>query len=296
MKARHLAELLLLAAIWGASFLFMRVAAADFGPVALISVRVGLATACLLPILAWRGESKVLRSHWKPLAVVGLTNSALPFCLFAWAALSLSAGFEAVLNATTPLWTAVVAFGWLGVRLPRERVLGLGIGFAGVVVLVWGKLGLGPGGDMLAVLGVLAAPMSYGVAANYSRQKLAGVSPLAVATGSQLAATLMLAPLAIWLWPAHPVAHGAWLAAVCLAVACTALAYLMYFRLIAHVGPGKAVSVTFLIPMFAIVWGGIFLGETLTPTMAAGGAVILLGTTLAVGLWQPKWRAARAAG
>jgi drug/metabolite transporter (DMT)-like permease len=118
---------------------------------------------------------------------------------------------------------------------------------------------------------------------------LVGVSPLVVATGSQLAATVMLAPFAWWHWPAHPVGWQDWGAGVSLAIVCTALAYLMYFRLIAHVGPGRAVSVTFLIPLFALVWGGLVLGEALTTHMVVGGGVVLLGTSLAVGLWQPRW-------
>ncbi len=137
----------------------------------------------------------------------------------------------------------------------------------------------------------MLAPVAYGIAANYTKQKLAMASPLVVATGSQLAATLMLLPLAVPLWPAHPISLNAWLAAIALAVVCTAWAYLLFFRLIAQVGPGKAIAVTFLIPLFAIVWGGVFLGETLTPAMVAGGGIILLGIALALGLWSPRWLA-----
>ncbi|GLR13347.1 multidrug DMT transporter permease [Chitinimonas prasina] len=291
MGRRDLAELVLLAALWGASFLFMRVAAPVFGPLVLVLVRVGLATLCLLPLVCWRSEARELMTHWRPLAVVGLLNSALPFSLFAWAALSLSAGFTAVLNATTPLWGAVVAWLWLATQLPRGKVLGLALGFLGVVVLVWGRISFKPGGDGWAVLAAMLAPVAYGIAANYTKQKLAMASPLVVATGSQLAATLMLLPLAVPLWPEHPISLNAWLAAIALAVVCTALAFLLFFRLIAKVGPGKAIAVTFLIPLFAIVWGGIFLGETLTAAMAAGGGIILLGIALALGLWSPRWLA-----
>ncbi|GAB3264512.1 DMT family transporter [Chitinimonas naiadis] len=289
MRSKDFLELVVLAALWGASFLFMRVAAPAFGPVALIFVRVLLATACLLPVLLWRAEGRAMLANWLPLTVVGLLNSALPFCLFAWASLSLSAGFTAVLNATTPLWGAVVAYVWLKTSLARSRVVGLVIGFLGVLVLVSDKISFKPGGDGLAVLAALIAPLSYGIAANYTKQKLAGVSPLLVATGSQLAASLLLLPLAILLWPAGPVPATAWGASVALAVACTAVAYFMYFRLIAHVGPSKAITVTFLIPLFAIIWGWLFLDEMLTRSMMLGGSIILLGTALAVGLWQPRW-------
>lgn len=286
MKAADLAELIVLAALWGASFLFMRVAAPAFGPVALIFVRVAVASACLLPILLWRGEARGLIDNWRPLLLVGLLNSALPFCLFAWATLSLSAGFTSVLNATAPLWGALVAYLWLKTALPFSRVLGLTIGFLGVLVLVWGKVSFKPGGDGWAIGAALLATLSYGIAANYSKQKLAQISPLLVAGGSQLAACLLLLPLAIWLWPAQPVAAAAWQASVALGIACTALAYLLFFRLIAHVGPSKAIAVTFLIPLFAILWGGLFLGEVLSTPMLLGGIIILAGTSLALGLWQ----------
>lgn len=286
MKAADLAELIVLAALWGASFLFMRVAAPAFGPVALIFVRVAVASACLLPILLWRGEARGLIDNWRPLLLVGLLNSALPFCLFAWATLSLSAGFTSVLNATAPLWGALVAYLWLKTALPLGRVVGLVIGFLGVLVLVWGKVSFKPGGDGWAIGAALLATLSYGIAANYSKQKLAQVSPLLVAGGSQIAACLLLLPLAIWLWPAQPVAAVAWQASVVLGIACTALAYLLFFRLIAHVGPSKAIAVTFLIPLFAILWGGLFLGEVLSTPMLLGGIIILAGTSLALGLWQ----------
>lgn len=286
MKAADLAELIVLAALWGASFLFMRVAAPAFGPVALIFVRVAVASACLLPILLWRGEAHGLIDNWRPLLLVGLLNSALPFCLFAWATLSLSAGFTSVLNATAPLWGALVAYLWLKTALPFSRVLGLTIGFLGVLVLVWGKVSFKPGGDGWAIGAALLATLSYGIAANYSKQKLAQISPLLVAGGSQIAACLLLLPLAIWLWPAQPVATVAWQASVVLGIACTALAYLLFFRLIAHVGPSKAIAVTFLIPLFAILWGGLFLGEVLSTPMLLGGIIILAGTSLALGLWQ----------
>lgn len=285
MKLQDLSELLLLAAIWGASFLFMRMAAPAFGPAALIFVRVLVATVCLLPLVLWRGEGRALLTAWWPLLVVGLLNSALPFCLFAWAVLSLSAGFTAVLNATTPLFGALVAYLWLRQPLPAGRVLGLLLGFVGVIALVWDKISFRAGGDGWAVLAVLLATLSYGVAANYTRQKLAHVSPLLVAAGSQLGACLLLIPLALFAWPAQPVPASAWQAALVLGVACTALAYLMYFRLIAHVGPSKAVAVTFLIPVFAVSWGGLFLAEQLSPGMLLGGTIILFGTSLALGLW-----------
>ena len=136
MRRSDVLELLTLAALWGGSFLFMRVAAPQFGPVALIALRVGIASCFLVPVLAWRGGLGALRAHWPHMLAVGVLNSAIPFCLFAYAELTLTAGFTSVLNAATPLFTAIVAFLWLGDRLSSWRVLGLAIGFVGVIVLV----------------------------------------------------------------------------------------------------------------------------------------------------------------
>lgn len=287
MKALDLGELVLLAALWGASFLFMRLGAHAFGPVALAAVRVGLASALLIPLLASRGQLGELRRHWRGLLLVGALNSAIPFVLFSFAALSITAGLSSIVNATTPLWTAVVALVWLGQRLTPLRVLGLVIGFGGVAFLAWDKASFKPGADhsgLLAVMACAAATLCYGLAANATKRYLAGVSPLAVATGSQFAAALLLAAPAALLWPAAWPDAAAWASALGLAALCTALAYILYFRLMSRVGPTNAVSVTFLIPLFAILWGALFLGEAVTPQMVAGGAVVLVGIALALGL------------
>ncbi|MES2957061.1 MAG: DMT family transporter [Pseudomonadota bacterium] len=287
MKARDGSELLALGALWGASFLFMRLGAAEFGPVTLSALRVGLASALLLPLLLWRGQAAALRAHWRTIAFVGVINSALPFVLFSIAALAINTGLSAILNATAPLWGALIAWVWLGERLSRARTLGLAIGFAGVLWLAWDKASLKPGEQGVsagvAIAACLLATLCYGFAAHYVKRHLQGVAPMAVAAGSQLAATVALALPAWWLWPATPPSALAWASAVGLAVLCTALAYLLYFRLIANLGAAGAVSVTYLIPAFGLLWGALFLGESLTPTMLVGCVVILLGTALATG-------------
>jgi len=283
VRTRDLLELLVLAAIWGGSFLFMRVAAPELGPVALIFLRVGIAALCLAPAAALRRRG-AHRGRLLPVVVVGAINSAVPFCLLAYATLSVTAGFASILNATSPLWGAMVAHLWLRDRLTPARALGLVIGFGGVVFLVWGRISFRPGGTGLAVVAALAATLSYGVAASYAKRRLGGVDPLAVAAGSQIAAALLLAPAALFLWPAGPVSPRAWGAVAALGVACTAVAYVLYFRLIAHVGPARAISVTFLIPPFAIAWGAMLLGEPLGARTLAGALVVLAGTALATGL------------
>jgi drug/metabolite transporter (DMT)-like permease len=189
----------------------------------------------------------------------------------------------ASLNATSPLFAAVISFFWLRERLPWLRVAGLVIGFAGVVVLVGGKPSFEAGGDGWAILAALGASLSYGIAPSYMKRKLAGVSALTVATGSQISAAIVVLPIGVWLWPDRAPSAGAWAAAIALAIACTGLAYILYFRLIANIGPTRAITVTFLIPPFGMLWGASFLGEQVTPPMAAGCAVILLGTALATG-------------
>jgi len=288
LKRADAIELTGLAAIWGASFLFMRMGAAEFGPVALAAVRVWGATLFLLPLLALRGQAGALRAHWRPIFVVGITNSALPFLCFSYAALSITAGLSSIFNAATPLFGALIAWGWLRDKLTPARMAGLAIGFLGVLWLAWDKASFKPGASSgWAVLACLAATLLYGFSGSFTKRFLTGVPPLAVATGSQLSSALLLAvPALVW-WPAAMPSLTAWSAAALLAVGCTGIAYILFFRLIAHIGPANALSVTFLIPVFAVLWGWLFLHEGLTPQMLLGCAVILLGTSLTTGVLKP---------
>jgi len=284
MTRRDLLDLVLLAALWGGSFLFMRIAAPEFGAMAMVEVRTLVAALFLSALLAKGRGSGELVGNWQGIAFVGFVNSAIPFALFAYAMLALTAGFAAILNATSPLFGAVIAFVWLRERLPWQRVLGLAIGFAGVAVLVGGRPSFTAGGDGWAIALALLASLSYGIVPNYTKRRLAGVSPLAIATGSQIAASILVLPLALLFLPAHPPSATAWSAAILLGVACTGIAYILYFRLIAHIGPTRAIAVTFLIPAFGMLWGALALSETVTLPMLAGCAVILFGTALATGV------------
>jgi drug/metabolite transporter (DMT)-like permease len=288
VNARQWAELVALAALWGGSFLFMRLAAGEFGPLALAAVRVAVAAAVLAPLLWWHRLGAELRRHWRAIAVVGGVNSALPFVAYSYAALSINAGLASIFNATVPLWGALLAWAWLGERPRPQRAAGLAIGFGGVVWLAWGKAGAGAPAVTGAVLACLAASALYGFGANYTRQRLVGASPLAVAGGSQIAATLMLAAPAAAHWPAAAPSPLAWGAAIALGAACTGLAYLLFFRLIARAGAAHAMSVTYLIPLFGVGWGWLLLDERVTATMLGGGATILLGTALATGVFGPR--------
>ncbi|MDB5990979.1 MAG: eamA-like transporter family protein [Herbaspirillum sp.] len=281
-------ELIILAAVWGASFLFMRVATPEFGPIPLIALRVGIATLVLLPFMRSslaRGQFKTKVRH---LLVVGVTSSAIPFCFFAYSTLFVNAGLDSALNATTPLWAALIASIGFQVSMGRQQIFGLLLGFVGVVVLLRDTFVAGVSGVPLAIGAALAATLFYGFTVNYSKRYLAGVPPFVVAFGSQFFASIVLAPLALLLWPAHSISLSAWGCVAALGIVCTGFAYVLFFRLVENVGAAYAASVTFLIPVFGIIWGASFLGEKLTPMMFAGGAIVLLGTAITSG--KISWR------
>ena len=281
-------DFVLLASIWGASFLFMRIATVEFGAVPTAAVRVAIAAAFLWPLLLLRGLGPQLRRHWKPVFTVGLLNSGIPFALFSFALLSISTGLSAVLNATVPLFGALVAWGWLKDRPTASRSLGLAIGFLGVAMLAWDKASFRPDASGhapgWAVLACLLACVCYAIAASATRRYLTGLPALVTATGSQLGASLGLALPALWFWPARMPGIHAWLAALALGVVCTGIAYILYFRLIEQAGPPRALAVTFLVPVFAVLYGVLFLGETVTGWMLLCAGVIVCGTSLSTGL------------
>ena len=293
MRRRDLTDLVLLAALWGASFLFTRIAVPAFGPLALAEVRVAIAAVILVPLLAWRADLTELRRHAPLFLLLGAVNTAIPFSLFAYAALTITAGLAAILNATAPLFTALVAWLWLRERLTALQWLGMAIGIAGVAWLSASKAQFAVGGGALAIGAGVLASLSYGVSASVVKRYFTGVRPLAVAAGSQSAAAVLLLPFAVASWPAGTLRVVDWGSAIALGVLCTGLAYILYFRLIARVGPATAMTVTFLIPAFAMLWGGLILGEAVTGTMLAGCAVILAGTAVATGVVRVK-SAARA--
>ncbi|HMN94834.1 MAG TPA: DMT family transporter [Hydrogenophaga sp.] len=288
-----IAEFVLLAALWGASFLFMRLGAHEFGPVATAGLRVSLAALFLLPAFLVAGVWADFRRRARAILWVGLLNSGIPFALYAFAVLHVSTGLTSILNATVPLSGALVAWLWLRERPDSSRVLGLGVGFLGVLLLVWGQSGLearGRSGEasqgmvLLAMGAALLATVCYGLAASFTRKHLQGVHPLATATGSQIGAALGLALPTLWTWPdTLPGAH-AWMAMLAVALLCTSLAYVLFFRIIARAGPARALTVTFLVPVFAMAYGAWFLNERITLWMLGCGAVILTGTALSTGL------------
>jgi drug/metabolite transporter (DMT)-like permease len=266
------AELIALGAIWGGSFLFMRVAAPDFGPIALVEVRIVLGALSLMPFL-WRARRAITGALWVRLAIVGVMNSAIPFTLFAWGAERAPAGIGAIANSMTPLFTAVVAFAVWREAISMRRAIALIVGLIGVVILASDRVN-GANVMQAAIAGTIAS-LSYGIAANLTKRWLSVIPPAAAVSGTQLCSALMLAPLALVNWPTTPVPMKSWLAAAALGVVCTGIAYALLFRLIARVGAARAITCTYLIPLFGVGWAWLFLGEKPTATMAIAGALIL---------------------
>ena len=283
-----LPEFVLLGALWGASFLFMRLGAAEFGALPTAGMRVAIAALFLLPLLMLSGQWQALSKHWKKIFVLGMLNSGIPFALYAYALLSITTGLSSLLNATVPLFGALIAWLWLKDRPHGMKILGLLIGFVGVAMLAWGKASFKPNASGLvtgwAVLACLGACLCYGISASFTKRYLSGVPSLVIATGSQIGAAIGLALPTLWLWPSQTPSTTAWLALLAVGVLCTGVAYVLYFRLINKVGAAGSLTVTFLIPVFAVFYGMVFLGESVTPWMLFCGAVILLGTALSMGL------------
>jgi len=270
-------ELMLLAAIWGASFLFMRVAAHDFGAFGLVEVRLFLGALVLLPLL-WRARAQFNLRLWVRLASIAAINSAIPFVLFAWAAQRAPAGIGAIANATAVMFTALVALVFYGEPISTRRTIGLIAGFVGVTVLASGKTGgvsVWP-----AALAGTGASLLYGFGANLIRRQLVGLPPGAVAAATLLCSALFISPLAFATWPSMPIPALSWLCAVLLGVLCTGIAFAVYYRLISRIGAPRASTVTYLVPLFGVLWAWLALGEPLTVTMAIAGALILGGVAL----------------
>lgn len=284
MKGRDLVDLVALGFLWGASFLFMRIAGPEFGAFALVEVRVAIAALVLLPMLIARGQFHELKDNWVALGVLGIHNTALPFVLFTWATLFLSAGVSSILNSTAPIFTAIIAWAWLGEKLTISRTAGLAVGTVGVWLLVRDKVGASMSDTTLAVIAALGGSFLYGIAGNFTRRYASHIKPLAVAAGSQVGAAVILLPVAVVTWPDTSISLKAWAAAITMGVFSTALAYILYFRLIANTGPTKAITVTYLIPLFAMLLGALVIDEPITGAMVVGCVVILLGTALATGM------------
>ena len=284
MDAPSSIRLFFLAAIWGASFLFMRVSVPAFGPVALIMCRVVIAAAFLWLVSRLLKERLDMRRHWRYFLTLGVLNSALPFVLFAYAAQSLPASLLSILNATSPLFGVAIGALWLRIPLTPSIALGLACGLAGVTLLVGQNAALAGDGAWLALAAGLLAPASYSLASLYTRARPGLATPFNNAHGSMWMASLALLPVFLLAPVRQSPDAGDWVAVSLLGVVCTGAAYLLYFRLIDDVGPTRALSVTFLIPVFGVLWGVLFLDESVGWHTLFGGALVLAGIAMTTGL------------
>jgi drug/metabolite transporter (DMT)-like permease len=280
-------EFLLLALLWGSSFLFMREGAHAFGPFPTAWVRISLAALMLTPVLIWRREVPILVQYWRPTLSAGLLNAGIPFACYAYALMHIHTGLTSILNATTRLFGALIAWVWLGDKLNATRALGLALGFAGVVLLasdVPGGISFQAGGSGLAIAACLLATFCYGIAGSFTKRYLQNVPSIVTTTGSLWGASIGLAVPALLTWPSETPSLHAWGALAIAGLLCTALAYVLFFRLMTRTGPARAMTVTYLIPVFANFFGVVFLDEVVTHWMMGCALIIVMGTALASGL------------
>jgi drug/metabolite transporter (DMT)-like permease len=282
----------LLSALWGASYVFIRVGAIEFGALALAAMRAVLAALALLPVLRHRHGFAALKENWQAIALVGLSNCAAPYLLFGLAERHIPAGMSSIFTAATPVYSSFIAWAWLRERPSPGRIAGLALGLGGVLLLVKAQAA-GPtdaagAPRFWAALACVAATVSYAFSGNFTRRFLARVPPLAVATGCQISSAILLAPGIVLDWPDRSPSPGAWGALAALALFSTALAYVLFFQLIAELGPAGAAAPLFLIPPFGVFWGWLLLDEQISPAMVASVGVILAGTALATGVARFK--------
>ncbi len=282
MNLSSLVRLLTLAAIWGGSFLFIRIAAPVLGPVILIEYRVGLAAVFLLIVAMFLHKPLNVKQHWRHYLILGLFNAALPFLLYGYAALTLSASALSILNATTPIWGALIAAAWSRHAPDGRTALGLGLGIAGVGLVVGIDHLAAQSGAGLAIAATLLATFCYGVATNYAKSVTA-VDSFSNTHGSMWAASLLILPALPFASASSTPSLGVMLAVIALGVVCTGIGFLLYFRLIGDIGATSTLTVTFLIPVFGILWGHLFLDEIVTVSMIVGSSIVIAGTALATG-------------
>ncbi|HSD38851.1 MAG TPA: DMT family transporter [Rhodocyclaceae bacterium] len=288
MPLASLARLVLLAAIWGAAFLFMRIGVPVFGPGKLIALRVSIAAIFLLGISLFLKKRLPWRGNLRRFFIMGVLNSGLPFVLYAFAAQTLSASLLSIINATAPIFGAVIAAIWLRTPLTRIALIGLAISLAGVSLIVGTSAGTRSDGWWLAIAAALCAPLCYSFATSYARKHASDMNSFDQSHGSMWAASIAILPLALFSpMRQTPNLHD-WAAVIALAVMCTGWAFMIFFRLIDEIGPARTLTVTFLIPVFGVLWGALFLDEPVTAGMIVGGLIVVFGTALANGLIKPS--------
>lgn len=280
MNLKITAYFIFLAAVWGASFMFMRVGVPEFGAYAFGGLRVGLAGLVLLPLLLKPKRFKEYQANWLKLSLIGILSTGAPFMLYAFAAYQLSAGTSSVINASVPVMTGVIAHFFFKDHLSKQQFLGLVIGVFGVALLM--SDGLQSGGSLWAFAAALGACLCYAVGSNLAKHYLSGISPMTTAASGLLASGIVTLPVVVLFFPQTSVSWAAWGSVFAIALLSTAIAMIAFYQLIQIAGPTKTVTVTLLIPLFGIFWGVLLLGEEISSDMLLGTVVILLGTALTV--------------
>lgn len=283
MRAQDFAELLFLGGIWGASFILIKWAAPELGVFALVEIRALGATLMLIPFVYMKRQQNDLFQYWPQLLIVGVLNTALPFCLFNYSLLHIEAGLAAILNGTAPMFGVLVAYLYVKETIGWWGLIGMLMGFAGVVLISYDQ-STAADASLLPILSILLATLCYGIAASYLKAKLSHVKPFAIAGGSQFFAALVLLPFALVNLPETMPSAQAMSSALVLAFVCTGLAYVLYFDLIAKIGASKAITVGYLVPLFGVFWGYIILDESLSTKELFGGGLVLLGVMLATNI------------
>ena len=287
MSRRDLGLLLVLSAIWGSSFLFIKLGVDALEPSVVVLGRTVVGAAILVPLLAGRGGLRPLRGAFVPLVVLGLVNNVLPFWLLAFAETRIESGLTAVIQAAAPIFTVLIA-----ARLDPEqavrglRFVGIAIGFVGVALLV----GLQRGSEVVGAVAVLGTALCYAVSVLYAGRTVRRLPPLQVSIGQLASAAVLIAPFALFQLPDETPSAKPLLAVAALGALGSGVAYLLYFALIASAGASRAILVTYLVPAFALVYGAVLLDEAVTGVALAGLAVVLAGTALATGLLEPRRR------
>ena len=288
MRPRDFAGLALLGALWGGSFLFIRVAVPTLGPFLLVELRVSLAAAALLLYALAAGRGPKIRRRWRSFLILGFLNAAVPFSLISAAEIHLTASLAAILNSSTVMFTAMVAAIWMGDVLTARKLVGIVLGIVGVTVLVgWDPIPLN-GVVLLSVAAMLVASLSYALGATYVKSSFSGIPPLGMAIGQLGAATALLLPSSVVSFPGEMSSSAVIFSMLGLALLSTAAAYLIYFRLIENVGPTSTVTVTLLVPVFGLVFGVLLLDEPFGPGTLAGLGIILSSVVLITGVSLPK--------
>lgn len=298
MAARHIFIFITLSALWGSSYLFMRMCVGYISPIAIAEFRLLIATLFIGLLLifnpAWRKKVLIPKPEWPKLIVVAFLNSAYPFIVIAYTIQFVNAGTASILNATSPIWSALIATLWYREKMTLSRLFGLILGFMGVIVLMWGKAGFGADGLGLAIIAALSGTLCYGISSNYLKHSVVGIHPLSLTFWSMLIAALMLTIPALYQVPtAFPI--SAWVGILGLGIFATGIAYLLFFKLAEETSPSIAITTTFLVPVFSMLWGELFLDESVTLQMLLGALVVLGGTALAIGVisfGKPKTEAA----